>query len=111
MNSEISEQSITALIRNFELDTSSTQNEISSANPFEKIRQLLIDKISYLLDHNFEKLLQILYRIDVSEEKAKAALAAFSGNNPAEMLTDLIIERQIQKAKSRIQHRDEEDGE
>ena len=35
------------------------------------LRIKLIEVISYLMDHNFEKLLLILYRIDVDEEKAK----------------------------------------
>ncbi|MCY7411346.1 MAG: hypothetical protein LH473_13820 [Chitinophagales bacterium] len=74
---------------------------------FDKIRVLLIDKINFLLDHNFEKLLWLLYRIDVSEEKAKAALAENTIQKPSEVLADLIIERQIEKAKTRIQYRAE----
>ena len=38
------------------------------------IREALIDKIDFLLSHDFEKLLWMLYRIDVSESKAKAML-------------------------------------
>ncbi|MEO5673287.1 MAG: hypothetical protein ABIQ74_01450 [Chitinophagales bacterium] len=67
----------------------------------EKIRELLINKIELLLTRDFEKLIAILYRIDVSEEKAKAALV--SEKNRAAVLADLIIERQIQKAKLRIE--------
>src|SRR5438105_3463717 len=80
--------------------------EISSnENLLEKIRALLIDKIDHLLNHNFEKLLWILYRLDVSEEKAKQALALQSEKKPSELLADLIIERQMEKAKTRAQYK------
>ncbi|MFI5134400.1 MAG: hypothetical protein ACHQD9_00975 [Chitinophagales bacterium] len=67
-------------------------------------RLMLIDKLNFLLDHDFEKLLWILYRIDVPEEKANQALAEKSDHSPAEILADLIIARQIEKAKTRLQY-------
>lgn len=74
------------------------------------IRKLLIDKINFLLDHDFEKLLWILYRIDVSEEKARSALAGDSGRTPSEVLADLMIERQLKKAETRLKFRAPHDG-
>lgn len=71
---------------------------------FRKARELLIDRISLLLDHDYEKLLWLLYRIDVDEGKAKSTLAANPNQPPAEVIADLIIERLLQKAKSRADH-------
>ena len=73
----------------------------------EEVRQLLIERINFLLDHDFEKLLWILYRIDVSEEKAKMALSESSGRTPAQALAELIIDRQIEKVKARARLRND----
>ncbi len=74
-------------------------------NSLQKIRILLIDQLDFLIDHDFEKLLWILYRIDVIEEKAKVALAENTIQKPSEVLADLIIERQMEKAKTRLEYR------
>lgn len=67
---------------------------------FTKIRQQLISIVKELIHCDFEKLLAILYRIDVDEKKLKFAL--FESNSPAaETIVDLIIERQLQKLKYR----------
>jgi|ERR1043165_3994600 hypothetical protein len=103
MESELEKITSEIIIRNFDLE------EISSKeNLLEKIHALLIDKLDFLLNHDFEKLLWILYRIDVSEEKAKQALALQSEKKPSELLADLIIERQIEKAKTRMKYKSDQ---
>ena len=76
----------------------------SGGDAMKKIRNLLIDKLDFLIEHDFEKLLSILYRIDVSERKVKEALATKTDHKPSELLADLIIERQMEKAKTRVQY-------
>ena len=63
-----------------------------------EVRQLLIKKIEELLNNNFEKLMGILYRIDVSEQIVRKALDSYSGQELYETIADLIIQRQIEKA-------------
>ncbi|MBA5793280.1 hypothetical protein H1R17_03200 [Flavobacterium sp. xlx-214] len=59
-------------------------------------RTQLVAVINNLLHNDFSKLLQILYRIDVDENKLKRAL--FESTLPAaETIADLIIERMLQK--------------
>src|SRR6185295_14649808 len=99
MKSELEKITLEIIQRHFELPEISFEEE-----DLKKIRELLIDRIDFLLDHHFEKLLWILYRIDVSEEKAKAALSKKSDQKPSEVLADLIIERQMEKAKTRIEY-------
>ena len=100
MESELEKITSEIITRNFDLEGIS-----SNENLLEKIRTLLIDKLDFLINHNFEKLLWILYRIDVSEDKAKQALSLQSEKKPAELLADLIIERQIEKAKTRMKYK------
>jgi hypothetical protein len=69
----------------------------------EELRQQLINHINYLINHDFEKLVYYLYRIDVDEQKMKAVLDKVAGENAALLITDLIIDRLQEKAQSRKQ--------
>ncbi len=64
----------------------------------DKLRSWLLGEILYMMDRDFQKLLNILYRIDINEERVKQA---FAGENPADELADLIIEREIMKVQTR----------
>ena len=61
--------------------------------------------INYLINHDFEKLVFYLYRIDVNESRMKYLLDQKEGENAAGLIADLIIERQLEKIKSRQQFR------
>lgn len=77
--------------------------DTQSKNEFKKY---LTERLSYLIDNNFELLVNTLYRIDVSEEKLSKL---FSGDNREHIpskLADLIIERQIQKIILRKRYKD-----
>ncbi len=67
----------------------------------EKLREVLSNYLNRIIIEDFNKLIAILYRIDIPEGKARAALAAKKEEESAgEILTDLIIERQLQKIKT-----------
>ncbi|MBC7867956.1 MAG: hypothetical protein H7X88_10535 [Gloeobacteraceae cyanobacterium ES-bin-316] len=63
--------------------------------------------INELIINDFERLVSLLYRIDVSEKKIKTFLQRQPGVNAAETIAVLIIERQLQKIKSRQENRRE----
>lgn len=73
----------------------------------EELRQQLATHINHLINHDFEKLVFNLYRIDVDEARMRALLAKKEGENAALLIADLIIERQIQKMESRKKFRQE----
>ena len=98
---EAEEISVNMIQQHFELVPSSAETKEN----LQQVRALLVDKIDYLLSHDFEKLLWILYRVDVNETKAKEMLVQHSAENPAEILADLVIEREMQKAITRIKFR------
>ena len=60
--------------------------------------------INHLILNNFDELIYILYRIDVSENKLKSMLKENDKTDAGKMIAALIIERQIQKIKSRREH-------
>lgn len=65
----------------------------------DQLKDQLIIYINDLINHDFEKLIYYLYRIDVHEQKIKQLLQQHEGENAAEILAQLIIDRQLQKIK------------
>ena len=64
---------------------------------FSELEQLgLSDLIAYINDciqHDFNKLVQLLYRIDVSEEKLKYILQLNPNEDAAKLIAAVIVER------------------
>jgi hypothetical protein len=69
----------------------------------------LCDEINYLIVSDFHSLVNILYRMDVSETRIAAALAGFPGTDAAQIIAGLMLERQLQKIKTRKQFNSNED--
>ncbi len=71
----------------------------------ENLQQQLANYLDELIQHDFNKLIAILYRIDVSQEKIKQALEnPYTQKTPGEILTQLIIARQIEKLRFRLRY-------
>lgn len=68
---------------------------------FENIRASLVAHISTLINSDFNQLVSLLYRIDVNEGKLRTVLHDTPGQDAAELITDMIIDRQLQKLQSR----------
>ena len=81
------------------------QLEVLSENgeATEKFRKKLSAFINDLIIVDFEKLVQLLYRLDIDEIKLKKTLQEHPAHDAAEMISELIIERQLQKIRSRQQ--------
>lgn len=78
----------------------SLNNQLTAVQK-EEMKDHLIFYINYLLLHNFDKLVQILYRIDVSENKLKELLQKKPGTDAAVIIAGLLIQRQEEKLKTR----------
>ena len=75
---------------------SKDKNYLSSNDLLENFAE----SISYLLANDLEKLIYILYRIDVNENKLKATIKE-NPSRPEYVIAKMIIERQIEKINSR----------
>ena len=99
MNSQDLQTGLTLIRKDFNLDEqalSIPDTELSYASVLEKLSQW----VAYLMEKDFSQLLHVLYRIDVSENKLKAALA--EGNEkPSELIAQMILEREMQKVATR----------
>ena len=69
----------------------------------EELRQWLESQIEMMMAQDFQRLIHLLYRIDISEEKAKMA---FASAEPSVELAQLIVERELQKVISREKYRE-----
>lgn len=61
----------------------------------------LVSEISELVNNDFARLVNVLYKVDVSEKKLKDILNNNPNVNAAELIARLLLERQLEKIKSR----------
>ncbi|RYG15154.1 MAG: hypothetical protein EOO07_16050 [Chitinophagaceae bacterium] len=65
-----------------------------------QLREVLIKTFEYLVEDDFQKLLQILYKADVDQYRLKALLENTEGKSSAEIIADAYIERQKAKVET-----------
>jgi len=83
----------------------SLELNITEKISLKELKDKLANLINNLIQTDFQKLISILYRIDVSETKLKNLLKENPGEDAGLIIADLIIERQLQKIKSRQEFR------
>lgn len=83
-----------ALIQNINKDLAI---ELPEKITFEELHSKLSGHINHLIKNNFEALVALLYKIDVSEDKLKALLRNNPNEDAGNTIAKLIIERQQQK--------------
>lgn len=82
----------TIVNRDFEVDDISTES---------LLRERLIEAFAYLLDNDISKMMNILYRTDVDEEKLKQLLISNADLPSAAVIADVYISRQKEKVETR----------
>lgn len=81
--------SLTKIInKDFELPDNLTEDQL---------KEILIDAFAYLIDNDFSKLLQTLYKADVDQDQLKKLLESDENSSSAEVIANAYINRQ--KAK------------
>ena len=74
---------------------------------FAEIKKQVEAVIRELLNKNMEKLLSVLYRIDVDQKKTDSIFSIGSKDDMARLLAEAVIERQLEKIKTRKKYREE----
>lgn len=90
--------------RDLQLDEEESlfKNEkIDLSNLHEKLSLL----VAYLLENDMHRLLNAMYRLDVSEARFHEAMQSSTKQEAAIRIADLIIEREMQKVKTRLHYR------
>ena len=67
----------------------------------EALFEALSIAVNDLIQRDFHRLMSILYRIDVSEQKIRVMLGENKGIDAARIIAHLIIDREKQKIRSR----------
>jgi hypothetical protein len=76
----------------------------------DELQKQLASYINLLIQNDFQKLIMLLYRIDVSEVKLKQLLKVQPQEDAGKIIADLVIERQLQKIKTRQQFKQQGDN-
>ena len=84
---------------------------IRQVNTREQLLAKLEEMVVWLMNKDLEKLLWILYRIDVDEQRIKQALAAEMPEKGPRLIAEMILEREEQKEQYRKQFSQSTKGE
>lgn len=79
--------------------------ESLSATDRQALLRELEAHINWMIVHRFDALVQVLYRMDVDEGKLRRMLQEGSNTDAARIIADLMVERQLQKIRTRQQFR------
>jgi hypothetical protein len=91
------------------METPAIRNDLNSsygldlpeATSIEALEAILAERINALIMDDFNRLVQLLYRVDVDEGKLKNLLRENTGTNAGLLIARLILERQRQKIEIR----------
>lgn len=76
----------------------------NALQPWEHLSpEQLADYINDMILHDFTGLLNLLYRLDVSEARVRKILDEMQQEDAGKIIAAVIIERQLQKVKTRQQ--------
>jgi hypothetical protein len=85
------------------------QNELSmegiQVTSFDELKEKLDLYFNDLIQHDFYKLLNLMYRVDISEDKLRQILDKNPDENAGKQISMLVIERLSQKIRSRKEFR------
>ena len=91
---------LTAFVsKNFEISELDSLIPMGDFETLEEFKAYLTDRLAFLLDNKYDKLINILYRIDVPEDKLSKLFAEQNRDFIPAALADLIIERSLQKVR------------
>jgi hypothetical protein len=85
-----------------------TPQQVSAADWNAK-KESIKAYIAELINRDFNQLVNLLYRLDISETKLKSLLSQTPTVDSAALITDIIIERQLQKLNARQTYKPDTD--
>jgi hypothetical protein len=103
MNPHVPQETYAIISKDFQLP------EIKEEFSEEKAIEILAKAISQLMDRNLERLLQICYRVDLSENRLKQILYESEPDRVAIDLAKALWERQKQKVEIRRRYKNREE--
>ena len=68
--------------------------ELAPVRVEEALEAALAEKVNAMIQGNFDQLLQLLYRIDINEQRLRWLLVENEGEDAGRIIARLIMERQ-----------------
>jgi len=96
-NRRIIDATMRQLEKDFSLDEDSVQLKDYQGNLFEQLFEVVYPIINKLITNNYQQFLNTLYRIDVNELKLKQEMAKVDANQYSEVVTRLVLQKELQK--------------
>ena len=93
-NSTLIDQTINQIKKDFIEFDFNIEITNKGENLFEELIAEISPVIDYLLEKQLEKLMSLIYRIDIDERKIKLALNA---EKPHVSISELVVKRELQK--------------
>lgn len=87
------------IVKDFEINTD------KSSFSDEELLLVLSEQIEYMLEHRAEHLFSLLYRMDVKEAKANAAMHPLAPESANVGLARLVLERQKERNETRLKYK------
>ena len=84
--------------------------ELPQSQSEHELQKHLAAYLNTLITTDFNKLVSLLYRLDVDETKARLAMHNNPGTDAGLILAGLVIERQIEKMETRRRHSNKADN-
>lgn len=91
--------------QNFEISELDSLIPAGDFKTLEEFKAYLTDRLAFLLDNKYNTLINILYRIDVPEDRLSKLFAEQNRDYIPAALADLIIERSLQKVRFRQKYK------
>lgn len=79
------------IVKDFELEN------INEGLTEEELFDLLANQVAYMIEHQLEMLMSLMYRLDIDEKKVNFALSPFSPEPANIGIAKLVLERQKQR--------------
>ena len=79
--------------------------ELSQHLTLEELVRILAQQFNRMIKDDFSTLVQLLYRIDVSEKKLRTLLQSAEGQDAGAIIARLVIERQYEKIETRRRYK------
>ena len=98
---ELINETARQIIKDFGLFNIEIKFSGNAENAYRELFSQIHPAISHLLDKQYEKAMNLLYRIDVSEKQVAEAVQEKQEVSFSEIITELIILREFQKILTR----------
>ena len=81
------------------------ETEFTTSTHLNELESALTKLIKHLLDHDFQRLLNAFYKIDISENKLSEILSSSPPDDLSKTLAKEVIQREMQKVKTRQKYK------